>query len=292
MAALRRLSTVHVRLGALLGVTVLAAGSVLLFGASADAQTGKGRTVVVTEHNATWGTILALSNGHTVYRFAKDPKNRSTCSGPCANVWPPVLLATGQKRPAGRGVSHLGTIKRGNRRQVTYEGIPLYLYIGDGHPHAVTGNITDTFGPWWVVNPVHPLAVPTPSTRSTSSAGTSAGGGTSTTSGHSGGANNHKGGQSSSTTNAGSDTTGTATGSSGQNTSGQNSGGGSTGGSGSATPGSTSPEPTTPPNTAPPSTTQPSTGPQTTNPPQPSPTTTAPKPTPTTTAPPSGGVSY
>jgi predicted lipoprotein with Yx(FWY)xxD motif len=133
---------------------------------------------ITTTHNKAWGTILTLSNGSVVYRLTTDPKNKSVCSGTCAKVWPPVLLAAGQKRATGHGVSGLGTITRSNgTHQVTYQGIPLYRYFGDHGPGQATGNIKDKWGRWWVVNPASPHVAPTeqhvsaPSTAPSSGAG-------------------------------------------------------------------------------------------------------------------------
>lgn len=132
-------------------------------------------TVVTVTHNKTWGSILTLKNGDTLYRLTADSKNKSTCSGACAKVWPPVLLAAGQKSPIGHGVSGLGSIARaGGARQVTINGLPLYLFIGDQKPGQATGNIKDMWGQWWTVNPSHPTAVPT-AASSGSSTGASAG---------------------------------------------------------------------------------------------------------------------
>ncbi len=119
-------------------------------------------TVITTAQNKTWGKILVLSNGTVVYRLTTDSKNKSACSGECAKIWPPVVLAAGQKTATGKGVVGLGVITRsGGSRQVTYKGVPLYEFIGDHTPGQTTGNIKDTWGRWWVVSPAHPLAVPT-----------------------------------------------------------------------------------------------------------------------------------
>jgi len=117
-------------------------------------------TTVIVEKTP-WGQILALAGGWTVYRLVGDRNDKSTCSGECATVWPPVLLARGQKRPDGKGVSHLGSLTRaGGEHQVSYEGIPLYTFIGDKKAGQINGNVKDTFGQWWVVNPAHPKATP------------------------------------------------------------------------------------------------------------------------------------
>jgi predicted lipoprotein with Yx(FWY)xxD motif len=163
------LATAAVAGSAVLGATVLP-------GVAGAASTP---TAVTVAHNKTWGTILALSNGHVLYRLTADPMNKSVCSGACAKIWPPVLLASGQKTPVGNGVSGLGTISRaGGARQVTYKGVPLYAYVGDHKAGQATGNVKDAWGQWWVVNPANPHAVPT--------AATSSGGGSTPTSASSG----------------------------------------------------------------------------------------------------------
>jgi predicted lipoprotein with Yx(FWY)xxD motif len=138
-------------------------------------------TVIVVTHNKTWGSMLAMSNGDAIYRLTTDPANKSVCSGTCASAWPPVVLAPGQASPKGQGVSDLGTITRSNgQKQVTYQGIPLYLYIGDHSAGQVNGNIKDAWGQWWVVNPAHPHATPT-AAKSSSGPSSSGGGATTTT---------------------------------------------------------------------------------------------------------------
>ena len=48
----------------------------------------------------------------------------------------------------------LATIARaGGRRQVTYDGHPLYTYAGDTKPGATSGQGLDQFGAeWYVLN--------------------------------------------------------------------------------------------------------------------------------------------
>jgi predicted lipoprotein with Yx(FWY)xxD motif len=143
---------------AALGASALA-GTLVLPGAAGAATTP---TTVTTTHSKTWGTILTTGNGTTVYRLTTDPKNKSVCSGTCAKIWPPVLLAAGQKTPVGHNVSGLGTITRSNgTHQVTYKGVPLYKFVGDHKAGQATGNVKDTWGRWWVVNPANPHVAPT-----------------------------------------------------------------------------------------------------------------------------------
>jgi predicted lipoprotein with Yx(FWY)xxD motif len=91
--------------------------------------------------------VLTNAGGYTLYWFAPDTTSRSTCYGTCAAYWPPV---TG--RPvAGPGVTgKLGTIGRlGGGTQATYDGHPLYTYVGDSAPGQSTGNNINLNGGLW-----------------------------------------------------------------------------------------------------------------------------------------------
>lgn len=149
------------RLVSLVGLAAAAAtvGSTALTAVPASASSASQTTIIVEK--TSWGSILAMSGGRTVYRLTSDKDGKSTCAAKCLAVWPAVLLAAGQKEPIGKGVSHLGFFNRGGgERQVTYEGVPLYTFIGDKKVGQITGNIKDKFGQWWVVNPAHPLSKP------------------------------------------------------------------------------------------------------------------------------------
>jgi len=162
------------RRGALLasGAIVIASGVATLSGASSSP------TTIAVAQNKTWGATLTLKNGDTVYRLTKDPKNKSVCTGKCATIWLPVLLATGQKTPVGSGVSHLGSFTRANgTHQVTYEGIPLYTFTGDKKAGQVTGNVKDTWGQWWSINPASPTTPPKKKGGGGSTTTTTSGGG-------------------------------------------------------------------------------------------------------------------
>ena len=91
--------------------------------------------------------VLADANGRTLYWFAPDTAARSDCYGSCAAYWPPV------KGPvtAGAGVTgRLGTIKRSDgSTQATYDGHPLYTYVGDSAPGQAHGNALNLNGGLW-----------------------------------------------------------------------------------------------------------------------------------------------
>ena len=98
---------------------------------------------------ATIGRVLVLTNakGLTLYWFAPDTSARSVCYGTCAAYWPPVTGAP----VAGPGVTgRTGTISRtGGGTQVTYDGHPLYTYVGDTAPGQASGNNLDLNGGLW-----------------------------------------------------------------------------------------------------------------------------------------------
>jgi predicted lipoprotein with Yx(FWY)xxD motif len=138
-------------------VATLAATVSIAVGSGATASP----TTIKVVQNKTWGPTLALKDGATVYRLAKDSKDKSMCSGTCVTIWKPVVLAAGQAKPVGVGVSNLGSfVRAGGAHQVTYEGIPLYTFTKDPSAGAVTGNIKDTWGQWWSINPSSPLTPP------------------------------------------------------------------------------------------------------------------------------------
>jgi predicted lipoprotein with Yx(FWY)xxD motif len=101
------------------------------------------------------GKILVTAQGHSLYLFAPDTRGKSTCYGSCATYWPP-LLSSG-KPTAGTGVkaSSLGlTVRKDGKHQVTYNGHPLYTYVGDRAAGKTSGEgLNLSGGLWWVVSP-------------------------------------------------------------------------------------------------------------------------------------------
>ena len=96
--------------------------------------------------------LLTDAKGLTLYWFAPDTSTKSACYGSCAAYWPPV---TGTA-PASPGLpGTVGTITRtGGARQLTYNGHPLYTYIGDTAPGQAKGNNLNLNGGLWHEVPV------------------------------------------------------------------------------------------------------------------------------------------
>jgi predicted lipoprotein with Yx(FWY)xxD motif len=96
--------------------------------------------------------LLTNSDGLTLYTFAPDGLDKSVCYGACAAYWPPVP----GNMAAGPGVTgKIGTIKRTDgSTQATYNGHPLYTYVGDNGPGQDGGNNINLNGGLWHDVPV------------------------------------------------------------------------------------------------------------------------------------------
>ena len=101
------------------------------------------------------GEIVVDGKGFTLYMYAPDHQGTSTCTGFCAEQWPPLVLPKGVDQPtAGPGVKAalLGTVRRANGQlQVTYNRWPLYRWEGDLAPGQATGQ-ADAMGLWYAVS--------------------------------------------------------------------------------------------------------------------------------------------
>jgi predicted lipoprotein with Yx(FWY)xxD motif len=103
------------------------------------------------------GQVLVTGQGHTVYVFLPDNHAKVSCTGSCAQVWPPVKLAAGQMPTASGGAkaSLLGSDPDPEGGRVaTYGGWPLYTYIGDASPGQATGQgLNSSGGLWYAMAP-------------------------------------------------------------------------------------------------------------------------------------------
>ena len=114
-----------------------------------------GDTTVKASLSDEYGLSLVTDNGFFLYVYKKDKQNgeSSACSEEeCKSDWSP--LTTEGAPIAGTGVIQelLGTITRDDgRRQITYNGWPLYLYNGD-----TTGGASKEHGrddEWFLISP-------------------------------------------------------------------------------------------------------------------------------------------
>jgi predicted lipoprotein with Yx(FWY)xxD motif len=99
--------------------------------------------------------MLFAGNGRALYAFTRDSRNGpSRCYGDCAAAWP--VYFAGKTLRAGTGLkgSLLGTVRRRDgRRQVTYNGWPLYFYAHERAGQVLCQNVRTHGGTWLVVRP-------------------------------------------------------------------------------------------------------------------------------------------
>lgn len=109
-----------------------------------------GAPVLNATSNSTLGNFLVSSNGMTLYQYSKDNTGTSNCTGQCAIVWPPYSALATASLVGGQGVlGDISTLTRADgTMQVTYNGIPLYLYSNDVKPGDTTGQ---NFAKMWSV---------------------------------------------------------------------------------------------------------------------------------------------
>src|ERR671926_1381044 len=127
-------------------VVVLAAAASGVAGASAGAR------ATLTVRSSKYGTILFDGRGRALYAFTRDRRGGpSRCYGACARAWP--VYFSGGRLLAGKGVkrSLIGTTqRRDGRRQITYNGRPLYYYVGDRSAGRVSCQNVGEYGGTWL----------------------------------------------------------------------------------------------------------------------------------------------
>jgi predicted lipoprotein with Yx(FWY)xxD motif len=124
-------------------------------GAPADAQARDATTAspTLTARTTRFGKILFAGNGRALYGFTRDRRNGpSRCYGDCAAAWPVYFAKGTLKAGAGIKQSLIGaTRRRDGRRQVTYNGWPLYYYAHEKAGEGKCQNVETHGGTWLVV---------------------------------------------------------------------------------------------------------------------------------------------
>jgi predicted lipoprotein with Yx(FWY)xxD motif len=167
---------------AAVGIAAVALAAAACGGSSGGGSAGSGSTSSAAASPSAAGSSTALktakiggatvvtnAKGFTLYWFVPDTATKSNCNGSCAHFWPPV------KGPAtaGTGVTgKLATITRSDgSKQATYDGHPLYTYIGDTAPGQAKGNGLNLSGGVWHEMTASGAVVPAPSAGQSTSGG-------------------------------------------------------------------------------------------------------------------------
>jgi predicted lipoprotein with Yx(FWY)xxD motif len=120
---------------------------------SASSSASDSATVDLKTASSSKGDIVVDGKGMSVYYFTKDVKDsgKSNCLGDCLVKWPPVIAAT--DTPKVEGVTgKVGTIDTPDgKKQVTVNGMPVYLWEKDKAPGDITGQGVGNV--WYLVGP-------------------------------------------------------------------------------------------------------------------------------------------
>ena len=137
--------------------------------APSAASGGAGAAIAVAMANSSVGAYLTGPNGKTLYVFTPDSANTSTCTGTCAQTWPPFTVSASDTLTPGTGVTGaLTTFARPDgTMQAAINGLPLYYYAADAKAGDTTGQ--GKFGKWFVASPTG--AAPAGSAAPSSSGG-------------------------------------------------------------------------------------------------------------------------
>jgi predicted lipoprotein with Yx(FWY)xxD motif len=122
------------------------------------------------------GPVLVDGKGLTVYMLTADSPGHSTCSAACLQFWAPV---TGPAPASVKGITAALSVTKATSgtSMVTAAGWPLYTFVKDSAPGAVTGEGVKSFGgTWYAVSPSG-KAVTAPAKTAPTTSGSSGGGG-------------------------------------------------------------------------------------------------------------------
>jgi predicted lipoprotein with Yx(FWY)xxD motif len=122
-------------------------------GSSAAAESDAEARNTLIVRDSRYGKVIWDGRGYALYAFTRDRRGGpSQCYGACARAWP-VYYSKGALR-AGSGIkrSLLGTVRRRDgRRQITYNGWPLYYYVDENRPGLILCQNVNEFGGLWLV---------------------------------------------------------------------------------------------------------------------------------------------
>ena len=163
----------------LVAVIVVAAIAVIVSttGASTKkAQPAAAANSAISVEQTSLGKVLTDANGRTLYLFAGDKPNVSRLSAAGRAFWPPFTSTTRPSAVKGALAGKIGAVTGASgAAQVTYNGHPLYYFVGDRKTGQTAGQGLNEFGArWYVLSTAGAAITAAPKTTAVS---TSTGGG-------------------------------------------------------------------------------------------------------------------
>ncbi len=135
-----------VEMRALLQALVVAA--VALAGIPALAQQDV-REFPLSAQQTRVGLVWATPEGMTLYIHLRDEPQSSSCTGTCADRWPPHEAAARHRQFPPQGFSVI--TRPDGQLQWAYKNMPLYTRVTDREPGDITGH--GHLDDWWVAIP-------------------------------------------------------------------------------------------------------------------------------------------
>ena len=156
---------------AIVGAALLAAGVAIAVAATSGGtkSSKRGHSIVSIKRISGAGSVLIDAHGRALYRNDEERGGKVLCTITCLSFWKPLIVSA-TPRSSSTLPGKLALVKRPEgRRQVTYNGSPLYSFTLD-KPGKVTGDgFKDAFGgrkfTWHVA---HPTADNSPPATTTS----------------------------------------------------------------------------------------------------------------------------
>ena len=110
---------------------------------------------VVGVVSAASGQRMVDGLARTLYVFSLDAPGRAACVGACARTWRPAQSLGGKPQPGGGATApQVGNIRRSDgSEQMTFNGYPVYYYVGDRAPADARGEGRNEFGGRWTAQP-------------------------------------------------------------------------------------------------------------------------------------------
>jgi len=149
-----------VRSASLLACAITAALALSACGGSTKSSGGPPTTTTASSTGSTTPTVsmqtiggvsaLVDAKGDALYSPEQERGGTIRCTAGCTAVWVPLTLPAGMGKPTAAAAltGKLGVVRRPDgKRQVTWNGKPLYTFVDDGGPGKVNGNgASDRFG--------------------------------------------------------------------------------------------------------------------------------------------------
>ena len=137
-------------LGTAAAIAGTVAGALAVTSCSAASSTG----LALRTTNTPAGKMVVTGTGLTVYIYLPDQTHPSetTCTGDCANDWPPILSTSSNPKISGIDRSRVGSVTRPDgTRQLTLNGYPLYRFAADQSPGDTRGESVGNT--WFAIAP-------------------------------------------------------------------------------------------------------------------------------------------